>query len=264
MSDLLQRIVAATLETVTARQAARPLTGVERDAAACTPRPDAFRRALARPASVNVIAECKRRSPLKGVLREVYDPRALARQYEDAGAAAISVLTEPAFFDGSLAHLRAVRDAVQLPVLRKDFIVDPYQLAEARAMGADAVLLIVAVLGERLGALLEEAEGHGLATIVEVHDEDELQHALDAGATVLGVNSRDLRTMTVKPETFAELGPRIPSSVTAVAESGIRSAADIARLRERGYSAFLVGERLVRSEDPGLGLRELMEAPAGT
>ena len=158
MSNLLERIVGTTRATVHARQKSRPLSEVERAAARTTPRPSAFRAALGRSASLNVIAECKRRSPLAGVLRDEYDPVALARSYEAAGAAAISVLTEPAFFDGALDHLAAVREAVTIPVLRKDFIVDGYQVAEARAAGADAVLLIVAVLGNELATLLKSAQ----------------------------------------------------------------------------------------------------------
>jgi len=257
-SDLLQRIVAATGATVEARRQARPLAQVEREAARCTPHPAGFRAALARRGGFNIIAECKRRSPVNGLLRADYAAADLARSYEAAGAAAISVVTEPTFFDGALEHLDAVRSAVRLPLLRKDFVVDEYQLAEARAAGADAVLLIVAVLGDRTAAFVRRAADTGLAAVVEVHGGEEIDVALDAGADLIGVNSRDLRTMSVRPEMCAELAGRVPAGVTAVAESGIRTSGDLARLRAVGYSAFLVGERLVRSPDPGEALRELM------
>jgi len=236
----------------------RPRAVVEREAADRTPRAEAFRAALSVSQRVNVIAECKRRSPVSGVLREDYDPIRLAQSYEAGGAVAISVLTEPSFFDGALEHVTRVRASVALSVLRKDFVVDEYQIAEARAAGADAVLLIVAVLGDRLTALMREADRVGLATLVEVHEADELQAAVDAGARIIGVNSRDLRTMQVRPETCAHLAARMPAGITAVAESGIRTGKDVARLRAVGYSAFLVGERLVRSADPGASLRELI------
>ncbi len=260
--DLLERIVSATRAGVESRRQSRPRATVDREGAGRTPRADAFRAVLSAPDKVNVIAECKRRSPLKGLLCEDYQVVRLAQSYEAGGAAAISVLTEPSFFDGALEHLTRVREAVAVPVLRKDFIVDEYQIGEARTAGADAVLLIVSILGDRLTALAQEANRCGLAALVEVHDADELQRAVDVGARIIGVNSRDLRTMTVRPETCSELAARMPSGVTAVAESGIRTAEEITRLRALGYSAFLVGERLVRSADPGATLRELIVSEA--
>lgn len=257
-NDLLQRIVAATRATVETRRQTRPLAQVEREAAGCAPDAAGFRAALTRQGGFNVIAECKRRSPVSGLLRPDYAAADLARSYEAAGAAAISVLTEPAFFDGALADLTAVRSAVRLPLLRKDFVVDEYQLAEARAAGADAVLLIVAVLMDRTASFVRRAADAGLAAVVEVHGAAEIDVALDAGADLIGVNSRNLRTMDVRPETCVDLAARLPARVTAVAESGIRTGADLARLRAAGYSAFLVGERLVRSPDPGGALRDLM------
>jgi indole-3-glycerol phosphate synthase len=204
---------------------------------------------------VSVIAECKRRSPSKGLLRADYDPVGIARSYEQAGAAAISVLTEPTFFDGALSHLEAVRAAVEIPLLRKDFMVDRYQLLEARAAGADAILLIVAALDdERLMTLRREAESLGLDALVEVHDEAELDRAIAAGADVIGVNSRNLRTLEVDLEASDRLAARIPAHVVAVAESGLRSREDIDRLAARGYRAFLVGERLMTAADPGAAL----------
>ena len=184
-----------------------------------------------------------------------------ARAYAEAGAAAISVLTEPTFFDGSPEHLRAVRAAVDIPVLRKDFIVSDYQLLEAAALGADAARLIVGALEQReLVELLSRAEELRLAALVEVHDVEELRRALDGGARIVGVNSRNLRTLAVDPGVFAAVAAVLPRGVTAVAESGIRTRDDLTRLSSAGYHAFLVGERLIAQPDPGAALRELRGA----
>jgi indole-3-glycerol phosphate synthase len=262
-ADLLAAIVAATRRIVQVREAACPVQQLANQQTR-TPRGDAFENALrgeAPTGAPRVIAECKRRSPSKGVLRQDYDPAAHARAYADAGAAAISVLTEPTFFDGSPDHLRAVRSAVDIPLLRKDFIISEYQLIEAAALGADAALLIVAALSQgELVALLRAAAALRLAALVEVHDHDELARAVDAGALVIGVNSRNLRTLTVHPEVLGELAAHMPSDVVTVAESGIRTREDIARLSAAGYHAFLVGERLITQPDPGLALRELRGA----
>jgi indole-3-glycerol phosphate synthase len=218
-----------------------------------------FHAALARRDGLNVIAECKRRSPSRGVLRADYDPVAIARGYEDAGAAAVSVLTEPTFFDGSLEHLEAVRAAVAVPVLRKDFIVSEYQILEARAAGADAVLLIVAALPPvELRALAACAAALGLDALVEVHDAVELRAAIDAGARIVGVNNRNLRTLEVDVKASEAVIGLMPSDVIAVSESGLRTSEDLARLRQRGYGAFLIGERLMTVPDPGKALRELL------
>ena len=218
----------------------------------------AFRDALGASPAPRVIAACKRRSPSKCILRKDYDPAAHASAYARAGAAAISVLTEPTFFDGSLEHLEQVRAVVTVPLLRKDFIVSEYQLLEAVASGADAVLLIVGALSDgELRQLAVTAENLGLAALIEVHDRSELDRALDADADIVGVNSRNLRTLTVHPEVLEELGALIPPGVIAVAESGIRTPADIARLSAVGYSAFLVGERLIVEPDPGAALKAL-------
>jgi indole-3-glycerol phosphate synthase len=218
----------------------------------------AFRDAVRASAAPRIIAECKRRSPSKGVLRRDYDPAAHASAYARAGAAAISVLTEPTFFDGRLEHLEQVRAAVDVPLLRKDFIVTQYQLLEAVASGADAVLLIVGALSdEELVRLAAAASSLGLAAVVEVHDREELDRALHADADIVGVNSRNLRTLTVDPDVLDELGALIPSGVIGVAESGIRTPADIERLSAIGYSAFLVGERLIAEPDPGAALKTL-------
>ncbi len=193
-----------------------------------------------------MIAECKRRSPSKGVLAATYDPVAIARSYEAGGAVAISVLTEPTFFDGALEHLAAVRHAVSLPLLRKDFIVDDYQLFEARANGADAILLIVAALDQAtLGRLQQRAWDLGLAALVEVHDEEELTRATDAGARIIGVNNRNLRTLSVDTEASYRLAMRMPKGVIAVSESGLQTRDDVDRLSAAGYQAFLIGERFM-------------------
>jgi indole-3-glycerol phosphate synthase len=208
---------------------------------------------------VNVIAECKRRSPSKGVLLDVYDPVAMATQYERGGAAAISVLTEPTFFDGSLDHLASVRASVGLPLLRKDFIVDDYQLLEARAAGADAVLLIVAALAQHeLVRLQARAVDLGLAALVEVHDEVELSRAIDAGAAIIGVNNRNLRTLTVDLDASFRLVSRMPKDVVAVSESGLQSRQDLDKLASAGYHAYLIGERFMTAIDPAGAVAELI------
>jgi indole-3-glycerol phosphate synthase len=262
-ADLLATIVAGTRRIVEVRSALEPAARLERRAQRRTPRPGAFHAAIGRTASVNVIAECKRRSPARGVLRPQYDAAAIAREYASAGAAAVSVLTEPTFFDGSLADLEAVREAVGVPVLRKDFIVSEYQLLEARAAGADAVLLIVAALTARdLRTLLSGAEALGLDVLTEVHDRDELVSALDAGARAVGVNNRNLRTLDIDVRTSEELIGLIPDSVAAVSESGLGSGADLTRLGALGYRAFLIGERFMTQEHPGEALRALLRAKA--
>jgi len=257
-ADLLETIVAATRRIVEVRQAAEPLTVLAERAAAQPSRKGRFEAALSA-SGVNVIAECKRRSPSKGVLRDEYDPVAIAKGYAAAGAAAISVLTEPTFFDGSLDHLRAVRAAVDVPLLRKDFIVSEYQLLEAKAAGADAVLLIVAALRPaELKVLHDHARRHGLDVLVEAHDATELAIAIDAGARVVGVNNRNLRTLQVDVTASETLIKGMPPDVIAVSESGLKSAADIDRLKTLGYRAFLIGGRFMTAADPGAALAELL------
>ncbi len=257
VADLLETIVAATRRAVELRASAVPSAALERRIER-RPQGDAFRAALGSSNAPRIIAECKRRSPSRGILRADYDPAAHAAAYARAGAAAISVLTEPTFFDGSLDHLTSVRAAVDVPVLRKDFVVDRYQLIEAAAHGADAALLIVGALDDRsLTALLHEAAQLGLAALVEVHDAEELRSAIGAGAEIVGVNSRNLRTLSVDLSVLEDLIVRMPPSATAVAESGIRDSDDIRRLTAAGYHAFLVGERLIVEADPGAALRSL-------
>jgi len=259
-ADLLTTIVAATRRIVAVRRSREPLGPLIRRAEARTDRlAGTFRAALQPTDRVNVIAECKRRSPSRGVLRQQYDAAAIAAVYEEAGAAAISVLTESTFFDGSLEHLRAVTSRVTIPVLRKDFVVDEYQIAEAAAEGADAVLLIAAALADSaLRDLQAASTGLGLDALIEIHDASELDRALAVGADLIGVNNRNLRTLAVDARVSADLIGRIPRDVTAVAESGFTSSSELAALREAGYRAFLVGERLMTSADPGRTLRELL------
>lgn len=206
-----------------------------------------------------VIAELKHASPSKGVLRGSYHVARMARDFEVAGAAALSVLTEPDYFQGSLADTVEASAAAQLPILRKDFIVEEFQLVEAKVNGADAVLLIVAALDEhKLAALHARAHTLGLDVLVEVHDKEELERALGIGATIIGVNGRDLKTMEVDPERPLRLVDRIPGTVVRVAESGITDGKQVRRLRAAGFEAFLIGEALMRSEWPGKALRELL------
>ena len=256
--DLLGTILAATRTGVAHRASVRPLPLLEKGTSVRRPRGDAFIEALRSGPAPRIIAECKRRSPSRGILRADYRPADHARAYAAAGAAAISVLTEPTFFDGSPAHLAAVREAVEIPLLRKDFIVTGYQLHEAAALGADAVLLIVSALTDgELARLITMAESLSLAALVEVHDRAELQRATDAGARIIGVNSRNLRTLSVDMHVLDELGPRMPRGTVAVAESGIRTGEDVRRLTGAGYHAFLVGERLIAQADPGAALEAL-------
>ena len=256
--DVLAEILGATRGTVADRRARESLAALERRALQVVPRGWKFLSAVGRHDRVNVIAECKRRSPSRGLLSHDYDPAAIAREYERGGAAAISVVTEPAFFGGSLADLRSARSATQLPVLRKDFVVDEYQLFEARAAGADAVLLIVAALPAReLARLHASARQLGLAALVEVHDELELGRALEIGAEIVGVNNRNLRTLSVDVDASLRLAAMIPPGVVAVSESGLTRAADIRRLSAAGYHAFLVGERLMTDRQPARAVADL-------
>jgi indole-3-glycerol phosphate synthase len=266
-ADLLATIVAATRRIVSVRASNISLDALQARAAGVNRERGRFFNALSL-ARVNVVAECKRRSPSKGVLRDHYDPASIAVGYAGAGAAAVSVLTEPTFFDGSLDHLRSVRAAVDVPILRKDFIVSEYQIAEARLAGADAVLLIVAALtaGE-LSRLSACAAENGLDALVEVHDDAELDAALAAGARLVGVNNRNLRTLNVDLPASERLIARMPSDIVAVSESGLRTADDLRRLRGMGYRAFLIGERFMTQPDPGEALGRLLteagrEAPA--
>ncbi len=206
-----------------------------------------------------VIAEIKKASPSKGVLAAEFDPTAIARLYEQGGAAALSVLTDEKHFQGSLSDLELARGAACIPALRKDFTIDPYHVHQAAAHGADAILLIAAILSERqLRDFRELAEHYGMAALVEVHDEEELQPAIASGARLVGVNNRNLHTFEVSLETSLRLAEKIPAGVVRVAESGIHSSGDVRRLRATGYHAFLVGEHLMKSGDPAAALKALL------
>ena len=263
MVAVLDQIVAATRARVSEARHGTALRQLERRAQSHTPR--GFRRALESKSrdGVAIVAELKKASPSKGLIRADFHPADLARELEQAGAAALSVLTDEQFFQGSLANLREASAAVNIPCLRKDFIIDEFQLVEARANSADAILLIVAALSAaELKNLASAARSFGLDVLCEVHDANELQRALDTGCDLIGVNTRDLRTFQVDLGTAFDLAEKFPSSVLRVAESGIHSADDIARLRAAGYHAFLIGESLMRASSPGKALRELMRVPS--
>jgi indole-3-glycerol phosphate synthase len=218
-----------------------------------------FYNALDRDDRLNLIAEIKKASPSKGLLREEYDPVEIAIDYESHGAAAISILTEEDYFLGSLEHLRSVRPNVSRPLLRKDFIFDPYQVYEAAGAGADAILLIVAILdAATLASLIQLAEQTGLDALVEVHDRQELNIALGAGAKIIGINNRNLKTFRVDLHNTLQLAPHVPDAAILVSESGIHTADDIRMLRDVGCDAFLIGEAFMKAEKPGRALRELM------
>ena len=260
MADILDRILATKAEEVTAAKRSRPYVEVEAAARAAL-RPRDFEGALrAQIASGRsaVIAEIKKASPIRGVLRAHFDPPAIARSYEAAGAACLSVLTDRQYFQGAPEFLTAARGACSLPVLRKDFIVDEYQIAEARALGADAILLIVAALDDpRLAALEACARDFGMAVLVEVHDGAELQRALRLETPLIGVNNRNLRTFDVSLATTLDLLAQVPGDRLVITESGIRSPADVATMRAHGVHAFLVGEAFMRADDPGVALAAL-------
>lgn len=265
MPTRLDQIVSATRRRVAAMRSSGDLPESEMEIRAQTHVPRGFRRALDAKSKngTAIIAELKKASPSRGVIRADFDPERLAAELEANGAAALSVLTDEEFFQGSLANLRLASAATKLPCLRKDFIVDKFQLLEAKANSADAVLLIVAALTQdEITSLARGAEDLGLDVLCEVHDKNELQRALDAGCDTIGVNSRDLRTFEVDIETAIELANLIPKHVLRVAESGIHTAADIAKLQSAGYQAFLVGESLMKAESPGEALHALLTSKA--
>jgi indole-3-glycerol phosphate synthase len=275
MPAFLDKIVAATRARLAETRRSADLRALERELERQAEQhvPRGFRRALLERSKdgIAVIAELKKASPSKGLIRADFHPVELAKGLEAAGAAALSVLTDEEFFQGSIENLRKASAAVKIPCLRKDFIVDEFQLLEARANSADAVLLIVAALSsEELNKLGAAARSRGLDVLCEVHDgghdgvhdNDELQRALDAGFDLIGVNARDLKTFKVDLETALALAEKIPAGVVRVAESGIHSAEDVTKLRSAGYNAFLIGESLMRAERPGDALRSLLEVPS--
>ena len=258
---MLDEIVAGVREDLAERQERVPLEALKERASRAVPALDADARL--RQAGVAVIAEVKRSSPSAGSLAAITDPAALAVDYERGGASVISVLTESRRFNGSLDDLVSVRAAVDVPVLRKDFIVSPYQVWEARAHGADVVLLIVAALEQNaLVALLERTESLGMSALVEVHDGEEVRRAVDAGARIIGVNARNLRTLDVDRETFVRIAPLLPDSVVKVAESGVRGPHDVLAYAAAGADAVLVGENLVKRDNPRQAVADLVAAGA--
>lgn len=258
--DVLKKILAAKADELAAAERARPLPALRREAEAM-PAARGFTAALAARVTrgrAAVIAEIKQASPSKGVLRADFDPPAIARSYLAGGATCLSVLTDGPFFKGSLDDLRAVRAAVDLPLLRKDFLLDPYQVYEARVAGADCILMIVAALDDaRLADLYAAAAELGLDALIEVHDEYELDRALALAPRLLGVNNRNLHTFETRLDTTVRLACRVPPACTLVAESGIHGAADVALIRRAGVHAFLVGEAFMRAAEPGARLAEL-------
>jgi indole-3-glycerol phosphate synthase len=259
MSTQLEKILAHTVLEVRDRRAKADVPLLERQAAGHCPR--GFEAALRKAAASGpaVIAELKKASPSRGLIRPDFDPAALARSLESAGAAALSVLTDNKFFQGSLENLSLASGTVRIPCLRKDFILNPFQILEARAAGADAVLLIVAALAdEDLRSLCAEAQRMELDVLCEIHDREELARAIALGFTVIGVNSRNLHTMQVEPQAQIELAQLLPPTAVRVAESGLRTASDIARMRDAGFNAFLIGESLMREPDPGAALAALL------
>ena len=260
MSDILQRILARKHEEIAARSAQLPRALLETRIAQAPPL-RGFADAIATKIGAGlpaVIAEVKKASPSKGVIRPDFDPAAIARSYEAGGAACLSVLTDVDFFQGDDAYLQQARAACSLPVLRKDFVIDPYQVLEARTLGADCILLIVAALDDRrMAELAMLAADLGMDVLVEVHDIDELERALQVPARLLGINNRNLRTFEVSLDTTLALRDAVPRDRILVTESGISAPADVQRMREAGVDAFLVGETFMRDPDPGAALQRL-------
>ena len=261
MSDILQRILATKRSEVAAAQRAVSIEEIERRARAQLPARDfvGALRAKIGAGRAAVIAEIKRASPSKGLLRGDFDPAAIARSYEAGGAACLSVLTDRDYFQGSAEHLASARAACGLPVLRKDFVIEPYQVLEARAIGADSVLLIAAAANlEDLRQLERLAHGLGMAVLIEVHDEVELEAALALDTPLIGINNRNLRTFETTLQTTLDLLPKVPAGRIVVTESGIRGSHDVAELKKRGVRAFLVGEAFMRAQDPGAAVKDLL------
>ncbi|MEP6941811.1 MAG: indole-3-glycerol phosphate synthase TrpC [Betaproteobacteria bacterium] len=258
--DILRRILATKAGEVAAMKEALPEATLFERARGAAPARDfaAALRAKVAAGSAAVIAEIKKASPSRGVLRPIFDPPAIARRYEAAGAACLSVLTDRPYFQGAPEHLVSARAACALPVLRKDFIVDEYQIAESRVLGADCILLIVAALDDdRLAALEAAAHTLGMAVLVEIHDGAELARALKLSSALIGINNRNLRTFDVSLATTLDLLPRVPADRLVITESGILSSADVRHMRAHGVNAFLVGEAFMRAADPGAALAAL-------
>jgi indole-3-glycerol phosphate synthase len=261
--NILDRIVEARRASVAHRKRVLPDVALKMAVEKKVAPPRDFLGALARAGKINIISELKKASPSRGVIREEYAPAALAASLEEAGAAALSVLTEEDFFSGSLGDLKEASSVTKIPILRKDFIVDPWQVWETRAAGADSFLLIAAVLNDaELRDLLDQGRTLKMEALVEVHSREELQRVLDAGARIIGVNNRDLRDFQVHLETSLALAEAIPEECIAVSESGLRTYEDLVRLQHAGFDAFLIGEHVMKSADPATALRALL-VPAG-
>ena len=259
MADFLANIVEHVRVVVEQRQKETP-SGALREQALYYQPTRGFARGLSG-GTRRIIGEIKRSSPSKGLIRADFSPVVIARDYADHGASAISVLTEERFFQGSLTYLEEIKAAVTVPLLRKDFIIDSYQVTEARSYGADAILLIAALLGPSLlRELRETAAALSLDTLVEVHNEEELEHALEAGAEIIGINNRDLRTFQVSLATTEKLAPRVPAGTLIVCESGIDGAEQIRQVERWGIRTFLIGESLMRAPSPGEKLQELLRS----
>lgn len=264
MTDVLARICADKRSHVSRAKNLRSLADLESQARNM-PAPRGFRAALARRVAAGgygLIAEIKKASPSKGLIRADFDPRTLARAYRDGGATCLSVLTDEPYFQGKDAYLQAARQEVDLPVLRKDFMIDPYQVAEARALGADCILLIMAAVDDVLAAELEAAAiNYGMDVLVEVHSQEELERAARLQSRLVGINNRNLKTLSVDLKTAEELAPRLPPGTLAVGESGLSTPADLARLAQAGVRCFLIGESLMRQADVAAATRRLLANP---
>jgi indole-3-glycerol phosphate synthase len=255
---ILDTIIENKRREVEEAKEALPLEEIKRGIGEAPPPAD-FYKAIDCGGGLRIIAEIKKASPSKGVLRDDFDPVKIALSYAEGGAAALSVLTDEQFFMGSLSYLGDIRNAVDIPLLRKDFIIDPYQVYEARLYGADALLLIVSALRQEiLKELLDLTHSLGMNVVVEVHNEEELERALDAESRIIGVNNRDLRTFDVDLGVSARLSRKMPAGIIAIAESGISSGEDIKKLREQGVHVFLIGETFMKAHDPGVALKNLI------
>lgn len=258
MMSILDEIVASKRREVAAARRRLPLEEIEAQAVSAPPARD-FRAALAGPGPIQLIAEVKKASPSARVIRDDFDPVTIARAYQDHGAACLSILTDAPYFQGHLSYLARARASVAIPILRKDFMIDEYQVAEARLAGADAILLIAEILDDdALVSLRQRAAALGMATLVEFHDPDNLSRVLDSGADLVGINNRDLKTFTTNLDQTLRLRDRIPTNVVLVSESGIRTRADALRLEAAGVHAILVGESLMRQPDVGLAVERLL------